>query len=381
MKTLNIFIGGGVKLLHGQNEDLKGYRKDVIDPIISELNSQDYKKFFYLVKDFTDLTRNVVKGKQQEVYNKFIRKEAKIALFIIDGDIGSITKEEIEVAVESTKRFNHPVVYVYGKNVRDGSSLSEYLNKEGIYYQHFINNSDLTSKIRKDIIHSSEKLTKRNKLIFSLSFIISLMIIGALWGIFQFYNRKNSGGKVIDNCTAQLYLMRYIDINIISGKSLFTDSLLAQFKYEDTICNDNFKGGNDTLKVFPVFQKEKSIPTTPPFFRIKLHNKDRNTVVFIEAFLEIDQLSPLFLETSSLNFKSENLDFSDFNKITINPSISEYPLPNFRWSVGYGETDDNYMFYLETPHNYKFRMRIKAVTHNKEYIYSNYVYVECFKWL
>lgn len=53
--------------------------------------------------------------------------------------------------------------------------------------------------------------------------------------------------------------------------------------------------------------------------------------------MEIDQLPSLLLETSSLNFKSENLDFCDFNKITINPSISEYSLPNFRCSVGYGK--------------------------------------------
>lgn len=69
MRTVQIFLGGGVKLLHGENEFLKGYRNDVIDPIISQLNSREYVKHFFVTKDYSDLTRNVVPGKHQDVYN------------------------------------------------------------------------------------------------------------------------------------------------------------------------------------------------------------------------------------------------------------------------------------------------------------------------
>ena len=72
MRTVLIFLGGGVKLLHGENEFLKGYRNDVIDPIISQLNSREYIKHLFVAKDFTALTRNVVPGKHQEIYNTYI---------------------------------------------------------------------------------------------------------------------------------------------------------------------------------------------------------------------------------------------------------------------------------------------------------------------
>ena len=52
MNTIQIFLGGGVKLLHGENEFLKGYRNDVIDPILSQLNSREYVKHLYVAKDF-----------------------------------------------------------------------------------------------------------------------------------------------------------------------------------------------------------------------------------------------------------------------------------------------------------------------------------------
>ena len=85
MNNIQIFLGGGVKLLHGDNEFLKGYRNDVIDPIISQLNSKEFAKHIFIVKDYSDLTRNVVQRKHQEVYNNYIIQEAQIALFIIEG--------------------------------------------------------------------------------------------------------------------------------------------------------------------------------------------------------------------------------------------------------------------------------------------------------
>lgn len=84
MKKIQIFLGGGVKLLHGENAFLKGYRTQVIDPAISQLNSREYVKHLFVAKDYSDLTRNVVQGKHQDVYNSYILHDAQIALFIVD---------------------------------------------------------------------------------------------------------------------------------------------------------------------------------------------------------------------------------------------------------------------------------------------------------
>lgn len=158
MKTIQIFLGGGVKLLHGENESIKGYRNAVIDPLISKLNSKEYTTNIFIIKDFSDLTRNVVKEKQQEVYNNYIVQDAQIALFIIDGKIGEITKEEIEVAVASTRKKRHPIVFIYGKNIKEDADILQYLKQKGIYFQHFYDNRDLAAKIESDLNTSVYKL-------------------------------------------------------------------------------------------------------------------------------------------------------------------------------------------------------------------------------
>lgn len=54
MKQVNIFLGGGVALLEG-NESQPGYRPTVIDPILSKLNSRRNARHFYIVKTYADL--------------------------------------------------------------------------------------------------------------------------------------------------------------------------------------------------------------------------------------------------------------------------------------------------------------------------------------
>lgn len=367
MKTVKIFLGGGVKLLHGENESLKGYRIEVIDPVISQLNSQEHTKHLFISKDFSDLTRNVVKGKQQEVYNNYIIHDAHVALFILDGKIGNITKHEIDIAVTSTKKSRHPIVYIYGKNLNDNDELIHYLNQKGIYFQHFFDNRDLASKIKADLNNSIKIIDHHTYIRILFSVILSLFLCVSLF--FLVRNYKLSNEKTIDFCSAQLYLMRYHDVNVLTGVNIFNDSLLSTFKYEDSVMSENDR------YIYPIINNDSIITTTPPFFRLKLHNKHRNTIVLIEAKLEIEN----YVADSSTYkqiFIPGRIKDIEINNVTINNNTTDYTLEGFRHNIAYGETDDRYYFCVTAQENCSFRMRVRAKSQLGDYLYSNYIQVK-----
>lgn len=366
MRTIQIFLGGGVKLLHGENEFLKGYRNEVIDSLISQLNSREYVKHFYVAKDFTDLTRNVVLGKHQDVYNAYIVREAQIALFIIDGEIGNITKHEIDVAVASTKKYRHPIVFVYGKNIHDGDEILGYLNQEGIYFQHFYDNRELSTKIKADIESATRAIDRKQNARIGVSILLSVLLCFGIISLFKTcYHQEES---IVNNCTAQLYLMRYKDVNALTGKEIFTDSLLSMFKYEDSIIT-----GTD-ISVFPIINADTLTNTTPPFFRLKLYNKHRNTIVFVEAKLEVDNYVEDRITRKSSFAPLE--DVSGVDMIKVEENKNDYYLKGFRQSVAYGETDDRYFFCILSDKDCRFRMRVRAKSQLGDYLYSNYIYVD-----
>lgn len=370
MKTIQLFLGGGVKLLHGMNEFLKGYRNDVIDPIISQLNSKEFVKHLFVAKDYSDLTRNVVKGKHQEVYNNYIVGEAHVALFIIDGVIGNITKQEIDIAVASTKKSRHPIVYVYGKNVKDNDEVLNYLNQEGIYFQHFYDNRDLSAKIKSDLETAIQRLDQQRIYRFWISLFLSLVLCSGIFLTIRNCTDKNT----IDYCSAQLSLMRYKDVNALTETDFFTDKLLSNFKYEDSIMTEN------DISVFTIIGKDSLITYTPPFFLLKLHNRHRKTIVFVENILEVDKyvIDTIANKESitTVSFPVKEITRTDFVFRTVNiEGNGEYTLRGFRQNLAYDETDQRYGFTLTVKESCSFRMRIRMKSNLGEYLYSNYIYV------
>lgn len=372
MKEINVFIGGGVKLLHGDNMDLTGYREEVIAPVFTQVNSQEFARHFFKAIDYSDLAKNVVKGRQQEVvYNDFIRRKAHVSLFIIDGTMGPRTKEEIDVAVTSTRKSKHPLVYIYGTNIAENSELTSYANQKEIDYQHYKDKRDLADKIKTDLTIAVKKIERRCNFHCLMWLMLTALSIGGLYGIFQ--NKVAQSAKIEEACTAQLYLMRYKDVNVLTDVNMFNDSLLDKFKYEDSIVAENDRA------VYPIYVDDSCVVSTQPYFRLKLHNKHRNTVVFVEAVLEVDQYSKDTLANQVVQFSHSYTDVSAVDNIAINPDANEYLLGGFRQNVAYGETDDRYFFTLNANENCSFRMRVKAKTHLGDYLYSNYVYVNYIK--
>ena len=130
--------------------------------------------------------------------------------------------------------------------------------------------------------------------------------------------------------------MRYKDVNALTGKDLFNDSLLSRSRYEDSIMT-----GTD-VSVFPIVNADSLITVTHPFFRVKLHNKYRNTIVFVEAKLEVDNYvaDTTARESSFVPFE----DISGVDMVKVDENNNEYLLKSFRQNVAYGETDDRYFF-------------------------------------
>lgn len=157
MKQVNIFLGGGVALLEGDESQL-GYRPTVIDPILSKLNSKRNARRFYIVKTYADLINEYAPEGQQEHYNRYVRQEADIAIFIFDGKVGGKTKEEIENACNSFDKKGHPTVFFYGINLKDEDEVVKYLNSKKQYYRHFSSKEEL-----KQLIYEHLELWKRQK--------------------------------------------------------------------------------------------------------------------------------------------------------------------------------------------------------------------------
>lgn len=99
------------------------------------------KKFRILSYTFEDFERTVVLGGQQQKYNNFIVEEANWALFIINGQVGSITLEEYRKAMNSYKLKGTPKILVMAqKGVENSQNVIEIkreIDKEKQYWNDY----------------------------------------------------------------------------------------------------------------------------------------------------------------------------------------------------------------------------------------------------
>lgn len=128
------------------------------------------------------------------------------------------------------------------------------------------------------------------------------------------------------------------------------------------------------IRVFPLLSSDSIIHTTNPVLRIKLHNKNRNTMVLVSAELEVDSLIQDSIVYAN-RFVPLDLNVNEIPLIDISSKKHEYQLKGFRQNIAYGETDDRYYFSISAPFSCNFRARVKAKTQVGDFIYSNYVYL------
>jgi hypothetical protein len=105
-KTYRVFIAGS-KSLKKQRSMLREELSKVENALNLDIRSLTFEDFA------TSLTGE--EGGRQAHYNKFIEREADMAIFVFDSTIGEITEEEFDVAYESLKINKRPEIFVYSR--------------------------------------------------------------------------------------------------------------------------------------------------------------------------------------------------------------------------------------------------------------------------
>lgn len=147
-RSVKVFIAG--------SKELKAERMVLREELNKVENSLDIDIRSYTFEDFSTSLKGKSGGRQSD-YNKFIRDEADVVIFIFDSKAGSITEEEFTIAYESLQTNNRPDIFVYGRNMltedpglqRIKQKLFDYNNE---YYVEYDNIEKLRYLFSKDMM-------------------------------------------------------------------------------------------------------------------------------------------------------------------------------------------------------------------------------------
>ena len=377
MKQVNIFLGGGVALLEGDQQQC-GYRPTVIDPVISKLNSRRNAKRFYVVKTYADLVTEYIPNGQQEHYNEFVRKKADIAIFIFDGNIGNKTKEEIENACNSFDKRKHPTVFFYGINLKDHDEVVKYLNSKKQYFRHFSNKEELqriiTDQLSQWHPYHNVSIFKKEYIVGIKSIIIFFILLISFIMILLF--RKSSAPnrkKMPPNVKVEVFLSRYKDFG-----DIFSDELLSYYNYEDSIDNES------RYHIYP----NCTLPHKfyhYPIFTIRLVYKENMTFVFNKCFLDIikwekDSCITCKKTKSELCINDTTPGVLKIPVLNIdNKNNQSYQLNDFDCTLVRGETDTNFKFAINSYENGTFEARLRVISTSGDTICSPSLTISTFR--
>lgn len=137
-RTIKCFIAGSKSL---QSE------RDALRAVTCVMyNKWESKNFRILSYTFEDFEKTAVVGGHQKQYNKFIVEEADWALFVIDGEVGGITVEEYQKAMDAYKKNGKPKILVLAKegskDNEEVAAIKSEINKE---HQYWADYKDITS--------------------------------------------------------------------------------------------------------------------------------------------------------------------------------------------------------------------------------------------
>ena len=106
--------------------------------------------------DYQDFSRSYQKVSHQATYNEFIVDCTDFMIFVINGQIGSKTREELEVAANSYDSSGHPQIFIYvqkdafEKGVWD-DGVKEWVDEKQLYVVKYVNLHDLQYIISEDL--------------------------------------------------------------------------------------------------------------------------------------------------------------------------------------------------------------------------------------
>lgn len=145
---INVFIAGSKELRD---------ERDLIRVELSKLaNTFNLDIRPHSFEDFKSSLKGQSGGRQAD-YNRFIRDEADVVVFIFDSRAGSITEEEFDVAYDSLAENRRPDIFVYGRNMSNDDPTLKKI-KERIfsygqeYYIEYTSRDDLRYQFYKDMV-------------------------------------------------------------------------------------------------------------------------------------------------------------------------------------------------------------------------------------
>lgn len=138
-KVIKCFIAGS-KALQSERDALRA----VASIMYNKWSSKNFRILTYTYEDFD---RKIVAGGHQSQYNRFISEEADWALFVINEEIGGITLEEFNTAMDSFKMNGRPKILVMAKNTQESNleiaAIKAAITEEHQYWSEYSDLSEL----------------------------------------------------------------------------------------------------------------------------------------------------------------------------------------------------------------------------------------------
>lgn len=157
MTQIKFFVAGSTHL-----KEERSALKEMVSDMNSQRESLDTSFTLYSFEHFND---------DQTHYNRFIEEEADVVVFVLDGCIGTKTRDEFIRATDSLKLNHHPEIMVFLRGANEKTEaigeikgLLEGRLGSSRYYVEFADTKDLISKVKVRLQRFARDEKKRREL-------------------------------------------------------------------------------------------------------------------------------------------------------------------------------------------------------------------------
>lgn len=150
-RIISVFIAGSKKLSE---------QRDIVRSALMGINNRSTKGYFFKALSFEDFATSLTPEGRQEDYNNYIKNHADYVLFVLDGNIGGISFQEFDIAINTFKENNRPKIVVYNKikflsrilghRSHDIERIIQSINENGQYYVEYRNERELEFLIKEN---------------------------------------------------------------------------------------------------------------------------------------------------------------------------------------------------------------------------------------
>ena len=320
-KKVSFFVAGSKQLSHERN---------ALKALAQEMNTRYNERgvdVFIETKSYEDFKDT------QEEYNKYISDTADMAMFVLEGSIGSITRKEFKVAADSFNRKASPEILVFLHNydvetdgIRDILDLLKDRLGDDFYYISYDDVADLKFKAERRItqfISPTDFVRGMRKWrMIAVTTIIAVLACGLLYlasNLLVEANKKHKvchwseeqpillflGGGSVAKCLQMKLHIKIDDISNMIYMGVPTGNLWNMlgeefFKNED-IDNQSF---------YPVFLAANSIDIETTEKAIPVNRKLSERIQIFELFISNDTI-----KTYISNGWKRNHSEYDFNNL------------------------------------------------------------------